>query len=344
LADKTWYFWRVRATDEHGAAGDWMPPAAFMVNQNGIDDPPRIVLQEPARDLFLRDGTILIRWEDGDPDSNAEISLSFAPAGGAAPPTGIADGIPEDPDSADDTSAWEVSSLPEGAYRITATISDATSTHSSTAPGTVTIDRTAPTVQAAPPGATCSAAQTVTLAANEPATIYYTLDGSAPTASSPQYTGPIAIKQTTTLTFLAVDRAGNASPVQTAAYTLATATRYWLYGAGRNHPQPEGYKAQFTFLATGPANPQGWLTYQCPRARVQLVSTAITGVAVSGHTATLTGAGRVHGVPGYRFTATAVNGSPERFAITITKPNGSLYYRAAPTRLEDGELWIVPLD
>jgi len=301
-------------------------------------------LQEPASNLYLRSGTMLLRWEDSDPDSNAEITLRYAPVGGGAAATVIAEGLAEDPDGPDDTHAWDITTMPEGAYRIMATIADATSTNSSTAAGTVTIDRTPPAVRATPQRGTYTLPQTVTLTANEAATIYYTLDGSTPTTGSPQHNAPIAVNQTTTVIFFAVDRAGNASPIQTAAYTISAATQYWLFGYGHNHPQPQGYKAQFSFLASGPSHPEGWLIYACSKARVDLVSSRITAVTVSGHGATIAGIGWVRGVPGYTFTATITNGNPDRFAITINKPNGSLYYRAAATRLDSGEVFLVTLE
>jgi hypothetical protein len=58
---------------------------------------------------------------------------------------------------------------------------------------------------------------------------------------------------------------------------------------------------------------------------------------------TIAGIGWVNGVRGYTFTATVTNGNSDRFAITINKPNGSLYYRAAATRLDGGEVFVVPL-
>ena len=204
--------------------------------------------------------------------------------------------------------------------------------------------RTPPAVRATPQRGTYTLPQTVTLTANEPATIYYTLDGSTPTTSSPQYNAPISVNQATTVIFFAVDRAGNASPIQTAAYTISAATQYWLFGYGHNHPQPQGYKAQFSFLASGPSHPEGWLTYYRAKSKVDLVSSRITAVTVSGHGATIAGIGWVRGVPGYTFTATITNGNPERFAITINKPNGSLYYRAAATRLDSGEVFLVTLE
>ena len=42
LPDNHWYYWRARAEDAHGLAGDWMAPSAFFTDQNGIDDPPQI--------------------------------------------------------------------------------------------------------------------------------------------------------------------------------------------------------------------------------------------------------------------------------------------------------------
>ena len=63
--------------------------------------------------------------------------------------------------------------------------------------------------------------QTVTIADSTPdTTIYYTTDRSAPTTSSPQYTGPIAVSKTETIQAMAAAGADSASPVVTAAYTI----------------------------------------------------------------------------------------------------------------------------
>ena len=83
-------------------------------------------------------------------------------------------------------------------------------------------DTVAPTVTATPPGGTYSAAQSVALAASEPAMIYYTTDGSVPTTSSTVYTAPIAISADTILRFFGVDSAGNAGSTVTAEYIIDT--------------------------------------------------------------------------------------------------------------------------
>ena len=83
-------------------------------------------------------------------------------------------------------------------------------------------DTTAPITTASPVGGTYSAAVNVTLSVNESANTFYTVDGSAPTQSSPIYTTPIAISATTTLRYFSVDLAGNAEALKQQVYTIST--------------------------------------------------------------------------------------------------------------------------
>ena len=90
---------------------------------------------------------------------------------------------------------------------------------------TLKYDTSPPATAASPAGGTYDAAQTVTLTANEPATIYYTLDGSSPTTDSPVYGGPLTISATTTLKYFARDAFGHDEAVTSATYIiLPTAT------------------------------------------------------------------------------------------------------------------------
>ncbi|GAA4828133.1 hypothetical protein GCM10023310_01070 [Paenibacillus vulneris] len=82
------------------------------------------------------------------------------------------------------------------------------------------VDTIPPIITASPAGGAYNAAQTVTLTANEPTTIYYTIDGSTPTMDSAVYLAPIAINLTATLKYFGRDTAGNISNVQTQDYLI----------------------------------------------------------------------------------------------------------------------------
>jgi poly(hydroxyalkanoate) depolymerase family esterase len=85
-----------------------------------------------------------------------------------------------------------------------------------------TSDTTAPVTTASPDTGTYSGSVTVTLSVNEPATTYYTLDGTTPTTSSTQYSSPISITSTKTLKFFSKDTAGNVESVQSKTYTITS--------------------------------------------------------------------------------------------------------------------------
>lgn len=72
----------------------------------------------------------------------------------------------------------------------------------------------------APAPGTYSSAQSITLADSDSSVIiYYTTDGSSPSASSPRYGGPISLSNSTTLRAVAID-GNSSSPIQTGTYTL----------------------------------------------------------------------------------------------------------------------------
>ena len=76
------------------------------------------------------------------------------------------------------------------------------------------------------PGGTYNAAQTVALScATTGATIRYTVDGTTPTSSSPIYSTPITVANTTTIKALALKSGMTDSDVATAAYTITTAVQ-----------------------------------------------------------------------------------------------------------------------
>lgn len=81
-----------------------------------------------------------------------------------------------------------------------------------------------PRVRAVPRGGTFNQARQVELRTTDPdATIFYTLNGADPDATSTEYTGqPILIEQTTSLKAVAIAPGGAASPIITETYTIET--------------------------------------------------------------------------------------------------------------------------
>ena len=62
--------------------------------------------------------------------------------------------------------------------------------------------------------------KTISISMGENGTIYYTTNGSTPNRYSKRYTGPIKFSSTTTLKFIAIDLAGNVSPVYSQTYSI----------------------------------------------------------------------------------------------------------------------------
>ncbi|MBJ6724765.1 putative Ig domain-containing protein [Geomesophilobacter sediminis] len=85
-----------------------------------------------------------------------------------------------------------------------------------------TIDMVPPSLTASPAPGAYSSAQQVILSSNEPATIYYTLDGTDPTTSATKTTfaSAISLTRNSTLRYYGIDTVGNASAVQSATYLI----------------------------------------------------------------------------------------------------------------------------
>jgi PKD repeat protein len=82
------------------------------------------------------------------------------------------------------------------------------------------------------------------------------------------------------------------------------------------------------------------LSYYYVKTRMNLVSTEIQSVVVSGDTATISGTAAINGVAGYRFVAVVQNGAPDAFGITINRADGSLFYSISPKPVAAGDLII----
>ena len=132
------------------------------------------------------------------------------------------------PNSSGDWSVWSetVNIATTGSHTIYARVADKVGNYMETSV-TVSaqlpiIDTSPPTVSASPSGGTFSSAQSVVLTSNEPATIYYTTDGTTPTTLSPVYLAALQISTTTALKFFGKDLVGNSGSVITQVYTINT--------------------------------------------------------------------------------------------------------------------------
>jgi hypothetical protein len=91
----------------------------------------------------------------------------------------------------------------------------------SAAPLRIRRDTVAPAAPAATPGpGTYTGPRTVELRAEPGAAVHYTTDGSAPTTASPRFGADIDVDRTMTIRAIAVDAAGNVSPVAALAFTI----------------------------------------------------------------------------------------------------------------------------
>lgn len=106
-------------------------------------------------------------------------------------------------------------------------------------------------------------------------------------------------------------------------------------GAGYNYPVPL-FRASLAFNINSSSLATGWLKYYYTRNRLSLNSTSITGLLISGGTATVTGAGTVNGASGYTFTATITDGTPDAIGIEIYKPDGTPYFNAVSKTIASG--------
>ncbi|MDP4857448.1 MAG: chitobiase/beta-hexosaminidase C-terminal domain-containing protein, partial [Desulfobacterales bacterium] len=219
LADNTHYFWRARAEDEHGAFGDWTIASPFFVHSTGPSEVPRISILSPAEPVATNSASLLIQWEDSDPDSSARIALYYDNDAAGADGTLIAENLAEDPDGAADSYSWDITAI-EGTFHLYATITDEQNSTTVYSSVPVTIDRTPPEITLSPPGGSYPTARSVTLSTDEAAEIYYTLDGSEPTTAAALYSTPIEIAASTTLKCLAVDAAGNPGTVLSETYAI----------------------------------------------------------------------------------------------------------------------------
>ncbi len=130
------------------------------------------------------------------------------------------------------TRDWQVTTT-DGTKRVYVKYKDTAGNWSGVCAASIILDATGSGVTASPVGGTFMSAQTVTLTASEPSTIYYTTDGSDPSTSPTRiaYSTPIPVAANDTdLKFYGVDITSNAGSVNTEHYTICNGGNFTVTG------------------------------------------------------------------------------------------------------------------
>lgn len=184
------------------------------------------------------------------------------------------------------------------------------------------LDLAPPVTTASVPGGTYGVAQTVELSCIDDHSgcgeTHYTLDGTTPGTSSPLYTGPIAILQTTTLKFFSLDEAGNKENAVTETYVFTACT----YALDRSSQSLEAPGGTLSVSVTAPGG-CGW-TAMSGASWIAVTAgasgngngTAVFSVAPNPGTAPRTGSVVIAGRP---FTVTQDGAVPEMFTLQVVK-------------------------
>ena len=115
----------------------------------------------------------------------------------------------------------------------------------------IELDTSSPVTTISPVSGTFMENPSIVLTANEPASIYYSLDGTAPTTDSLLYSGPVPLTSDTVLKAFAVDSVGNAGAIVEDSYIVCTGSNLSISGVVRDSTVDKGVPLATITLNTG---------------------------------------------------------------------------------------------
>lgn len=201
---------------------DWTPGESVIIGDGGTPTPPPPTNTAPSVSSSFNTTSVLTTTSISIPYSVTDAQ------GGNLTATYTKNGTTTTATVQTGANIWNVGTLTVGSNTLKIKVTDSGGLVSNELTFTITATQptetdTTPPILTVTPAATFTNAQTVTMSANEAATIYYTLDGTTPTQTSPVYTTPLTLSATTTVKAFAKDTAGNVSAVQTIVYTKTEA-------------------------------------------------------------------------------------------------------------------------
>jgi uncharacterized protein with FMN-binding domain len=161
-------------------------------------------------------------------------------------------------------------------------------------------------------------------------------DGSIPAVCAPASGSTFAVGSTTVNCTVTDSKGAMASGTFTVTVTTTAAP---VSVAGSVYGNHDGYQEKMSINVTvsgGTVTTISGLNYYYTRTRMNLLSTQIQSVEVSGKTATIKGVGTLNGAAGYRFVNVVTDGSPDVFGITIYRPDGTLFYSYSQNAIGGG--------
>ncbi len=146
LADKTTYWWRLRAIDAQNAASPWGPANILYISTAPYQD-PSIQMITPATpfvpDTVKNKGVtqkpVTLSWEGTDPNIEPTVALYYGTSNSGYTGTAIVDGLRQMAGTQSGSYVWDVASLAPGAYYVYAVIYDTKGVGRAYAPGAVVI-------------------------------------------------------------------------------------------------------------------------------------------------------------------------------------------------------------
>ncbi|MEW5874886.1 MAG: M12 family metallo-peptidase [Candidatus Zixiibacteriota bacterium] len=194
-----------------------------------VNDPPRVHLLFPDAGVDTINADYDIRWSDSDRDQNARIYLYYEAEPACTGKVRInPNDIFEDQMGPDGIYRWVLGDIPDGYYRLHATIADVFVSSADSTAGLLLVDRTEPVTTATmtctqlDANGWCNGNVRVELAATDTlsgvAATYYSLNG----AREQVYTGPflVGLEGATTLEYYSVDRAGNVETLRRSTHPI----------------------------------------------------------------------------------------------------------------------------
>jgi hypothetical protein len=180
-----------------------------------------------------------------------------------------------------------------------------------------------------PAGGTYVGSVTVTITDSTPgATIYYTTNGTTPTASSTLYTGPISLNQTTTISAIAVASGMADSDVATATYTIQQSV------ATPSFSPPGGTYVGSVTVAIAVATPEATIHYTTDGSTPTSASAVYGGPLTLTQSATVRAMATASGMADSA-VATATYTIQQRVATPALSPAGGTYVSSVTVTITD---------